>query len=101
MIMRICDVCRKIVRSGGTRHPGCQQEQAYRSLMHQRMSAVYRINNVPCVECQRTGTPENPITAHHVEPLARRLHPREDRPEDYAPLCRVCNSIRGSKVGTE
>lgn len=100
MPRRICSVCLRPT-NGETVHEGCQKPAGYRSLMHRRISAIYRINKVPCVECGAIHTEANPIEAHHIEPLARRYHPREDRPEDYMPLCRNCNSARGSKVGTE
>jgi 5-methylcytosine-specific restriction endonuclease McrA len=98
MPMRICDVCQKIIRSGGTRHLGCQRTVGYTSLLHKRMGAVYRINKVPCTECHAPGTPDNPIEAHHVVPLVRG---GMDVPGNYMALCRNCNSARGSKVGTE
>jgi hypothetical protein len=98
--MRICSVCLRPTR-GEPVHAGCQKPDAYRSLLHKRMSAVFRINNAPCTECGAFHTEANPITAHHEEPLARRRVQRADRPEDYVPLCRLCNSVRGSKVGTE
>lgn len=97
MPMRICSTCLRPTK-GEPVHAECQRPAAYRSILHKRMSAVYRINNVPCTECKRSGTPDNPITAHHVTPLNRG---GTDRPENYMPLCRLCNSARGSKVGTE
>lgn len=103
MPMRICSVCHKLT-NGPAVHPECEAPPAYRSLMHKRMSAVYRINDAPCADCrtrQADREPHNVITAHHVEPLARRARPRADRPEDYEPLCLVCNARRGSRVGTE
>lgn len=95
--MRICGVCRKLTQ-GEPVHAACQRPKAYTSLVHQRMSAIYRINNVPCAECGQTGTQVNPITAHHEEPVARG---GRDVPDNYVPLCRVCNSKRGSRRGTE
>lgn len=97
MPMRICSTCLRPTK-GEPIHEACQRAPAYRSLLHKRMSAVYRINNVPCSECGAYHCAENPITAHHVVPLDRG---GTDAPENYMPLCRLCNSVRGSKVGTE
>lgn len=98
MPMRICAVCQKIVRTGETIHPTCRKRNAYGSGTHRRVTALYKLLNVPCGTCQQTGTPENPITAHHVVPVSEG---GTDVPENYRPLCRVCNSAEGSRQGTE
>lgn len=97
MPMRICGVCGKLT-PGEPVHARCQRPRAYTSVMHTRMGAMYRINNIPCTECQRHGTWNNPIEAHHIVPVSRG---GMDVPENYMPLCRQCNNERGSKVGTE
>ena len=96
--MRICAVCQKIVRTGETVHPACRKRNAYSSNLHRYISGMYRAHNVPCAMCRQTGTPENPITAHHVVPVSEG---GQDVPENYRPLCRVCNSQEGSRQGTE
>lgn len=97
MPMRICSRCLRPTK-GEPVHVACQRPPAYRSILHKRMSAVYRINNIPCTECHACHSASNPITAHHIVPLERG---GKDEPGNYMPLCRNCNSIRGSKVGTE
>jgi 5-methylcytosine-specific restriction endonuclease McrA len=98
MPMRICATCQGIVRTGETVHVDCRKRSAYNSGLHRLMSVFYRTGNVPCAMCRQTGTPENPITAHHVVPVSEG---GQDVPENYRPLCRVCNSQEGSRQGTE
>lgn len=98
MPMRICATCQGIVRTGETIHPECRKRSAYNSGLHRLVSSMYRSHNVPCATCHRRGTPHNPITAHHVVPVSEG---GTDVPENYAPLCRECNSAEGSRRGTE
>ena len=91
-------MCQKIVRTGETVHRTCQKRHAYDSGTHRAMGTRYRVLGVPCATCHERGTPDNPITAHHVVPVSEG---GTDVPENYQPLCRSCNSREGSRRGTE
>jgi len=95
--MRLCGVCARPT-AGETVHPACQTPRTYNDPVHRAMSAMYQRANVPCADCGRTGTPENPITAGHVVP---RAEGGPNVPENYVPQCRECNGRNGRRTGTE
>ena len=97
MPMRLCGVCAKPTK-GETVHATCRKPRPYDSVAHRAISAMFRATGRKCADCGTPGTQDNPITAHHDVPVA---HGGASVPDNYVPLCRRCNSARGTRTGTE
>jgi hypothetical protein len=57
--------------------------------------ALVAQHNYRCLCCKQPGTPANPITKDHVIP---RIKNGADTIDNIQPLCKRCNSRKGTKI---
>jgi 5-methylcytosine-specific restriction enzyme A len=101
LALRACAVCGRIASRGSycpeherTRRArrGTTAERGYGN-KHRRRALAAIASHPWCSDCGATHTPENPLSADHVVPIA---HGGVDGPLEVR--CRRCNSSRGATV---
>lgn len=99
---RQCLGCRRLIATGQPRCPACaasheairnrRKRQLYGTAAYQTARAALLSNATRCWICGKPPTADDPLTADHVEPLAR----QHGAPNhlDLRPAHRSCNSRR-------
>jgi len=95
-----CGPCRRLADNARYARRGTTAQRGL-SGAHARMSQHYKATDTPCAcngecghhegVCGRHGTPDNPITAGHIQ---ARVDGGRSHPSNYRPECRSCNSSK-------
>jgi len=87
---RPCLTCRKLTRNGPRCPEHTREKRALYGGIYPVIARAWIRTHPQCVKCGHRGSPDNPLTADHVEPGSMR--------KGLQTLCRRCNSRKGDRA---